>query len=84
MMDRSTQKATTSSTQDPLVLAAAASVGLSWYQFFIRGNRELGTFIGLWPPTLLAFASYFNQKRMEEKMTASTMMRSFRDMLAGQ
>ncbi|RBI60839.1 hypothetical protein DMJ13_17650 [halophilic archaeon] len=83
-MTRPTQEATTSSTQDPLVIAAAASVGLSWYQFFLRGNKQLGIFIGLWPPTFLAFASYFNQKRMEEKMSASTMMSSLRDMIGGQ
>lgn len=51
-------------TTDPIVMAAAASVLLSWYQFFVRGNREMGIFVGLWPPTLLAFASYFKQERM--------------------
>ena len=58
------------STTDLAILASAASVALSWYQFFGRGNRMQGLFIGLWPPTILAFASYFNQKRMEEKMNA--------------
>ncbi|EFW92759.1 hypothetical protein ZOD2009_07814 [Haladaptatus paucihalophilus DX253] len=56
------------STSDIAILASAASVLLSWHQFFVRGNRERGLFIGLWPPTILAFASYFNQKRMEQRM----------------
>jgi hypothetical protein len=49
---------------DPAVLAAGASVMLSWYYFFARGNTEMGLFTGLWPPTILAFASYFEQTRM--------------------
>ncbi|WP_336001361.1 hypothetical protein [Halorientalis halophila] len=49
---------------DPWVIAAGASVILSWYEFFLRGNKEMGLFVGLWPPTFLAFASYFEQLRM--------------------
>ncbi|ODR82384.1 hypothetical protein BG842_01135 [Haladaptatus sp. W1] len=62
------QFAAQESTTDIAILASAASVLLSWHQFFVRGNRERGLFIGLWPPTILAFASYFNQKRMEQRM----------------
>lgn len=51
---------------DPAVMAAAASVLLSWYFFFFRGDRELGLFVGLWPPTILAFASYFQQTQMSD------------------
>lgn len=56
---------------DPAVMAAGASVLLSWYYFFARDNRELGLFIGLWPPTLLAFASYFRQTRMSDTLESS-------------
>lgn len=49
---------------DPLVVAAAASVVLSWYQYYVRGNREAGLFVGLWAPTLLSFASYYRQRQM--------------------
>ena len=42
---------------DPVIIAAVGSVLLSWYQFYIRGNKEYGLFIGLWPPTLLAFSN---------------------------
>ena len=53
-------------TMDPAVLASAASVALSWYYFFGRGEPEKGLFVGLWPPTFLAFASYFEQTRMSD------------------
>ncbi|ELY62257.1 hypothetical protein C493_00485 [Natronolimnohabitans innermongolicus JCM 12255] len=56
----------------PAFIASAASVGLSLYYFFIRGERELGTFIGLWPPTILAFASYFNQRKMRRQLETIT------------
>ena len=66
--EQASVEAAEESTTDPAILAAAGSVLLSWYQFFVRGNRMQGIFVGLWPPTILAFASYFNQKRMEQKM----------------
>lgn len=56
----------------PAALASAASVGLSWYYFFIRGDRQRGLFVGLWPPTILAFASYFNQRKMRNQLDALT------------
>lgn len=55
---------------DATVLAAATSVVLALHQFFVRGNKMQGIFIGLWPPTILAFASYYNQKRIEESVSA--------------
>jgi hypothetical protein len=56
----------------PAAMAAAASVGLSWYYFFARGDRERGIFVGLWPPTILAFASYFNQRKMRQQIDTIT------------
>jgi hypothetical protein len=56
---------------DPAVMTAAGSVLLSWYFFFIRGDREMGLFVGLWPPTILAFASYFEQTRMSDMIHRS-------------
>jgi len=53
---------------DPWLIAAGASVLLSWYEFFLRGNKEMGLFIGLWPPTFLAFGSYFQQTRMSDTL----------------
>jgi hypothetical protein len=57
---------------DPAVIASAVSVGLSWYFFFLQGDRERGLFVGLWPPTILAFASYFEQARMSQKVRRLT------------
>lgn len=51
-------------------MAAAGSVLLSWYYFFVRRNREMGIFVGLWPPTILAFASYFQQTRMSDRLNS--------------
>ena len=57
--------------RDPFVLAALASIPLSWYYFFAKGDRERGIFVGLWAPTLLAIGSYFRQMRMHEMMERS-------------
>ncbi len=56
----------------PAFLASAASVGLAWYYFFLRGDKERGLFVGLWPPTILAFASYFNQRKMRKQIESLT------------
>lgn len=53
---------------DPAVIAAAASVLLSWYEYFVADNKAMGLFIGLWAPTIFAFASYFNQTRMSDHL----------------
>lgn len=53
---------------DPIILAAIGSVALSWYQFYVRGNKKYGLFIGLWPPTLLAFSSALRINDICEKL----------------
>lgn len=53
---------------DPWIVAAAFSVVVSWYLFFVTENREMGLFVGLWPPTFLAFGGYFRQTRMHDLM----------------
>ena len=53
---------------DPAVMVSAGAVLLSWYQFFLRGDKLTGLFVGLWPPTILAFASYFEQTRMSSTL----------------
>jgi len=56
----------------PAFVASAASVGLALYYYFVRGERQLGMFVGLWPPTILAFASYFNQRKMSRQLEMLT------------
>ena len=58
--------------RDPVVLAAAGSVLLAWYQFYVRGNKEHGMFIGLWPPTLLAFSNAVRINAITEKLESRT------------
>lgn len=54
--------------RDPVLLAALTSVVLSLYLNYIRGNQQQAVFVGLWPPTFLAFASYFKQKDAADKL----------------
>ncbi|QLG64340.1 hypothetical protein HUG12_20750 (plasmid) [Halorarum salinum] len=61
-------KAARQTGMDPAILASAGSVALSWYYFFARGDRMRGLFVGLWAPTILAFASYYKQTRMHDRM----------------
>ncbi|SFF86878.1 hypothetical protein SAMN04488063_0589 [Halopelagius inordinatus] len=55
------------SAGDPIATLAAGSVLLSWYQFYVKGNKESGIFVGLWAPTLLAAANYVQQKDIAQK-----------------
>ncbi|GEM_PF-241917 len=55
-------------TGDIALIAAGASVLLAWYQFYLKENHTRGLFIGLWPPTILAFASVLNQRAMLDKL----------------
>lgn len=55
-------KRTPMTAGDPIATIAAGSVLLAWYQFYIKGNKQAGIFVGLWAPTLLAAASYLQQK----------------------
>ena len=66
--DEEAAEATAETGTDPAVVAAAASVLLSWHYFFLEDRRDLGLFIALWPPTVLAFASYFNQTEMSDRL----------------
>ena len=53
---------------DLALVASIASVALSWYAFFGRGDRELGLFVGLWPPTILTLANHFKQREFEQRI----------------
>ncbi|PSP88119.1 hypothetical protein BRC87_10075 [Halobacteriales archaeon QS_4_66_20] len=54
--------ATPVSLGDPVATLAAGSVLFSWFNFYVRGDKQTGIFVGLWAPTLLAAASYLQQK----------------------
>ncbi len=42
----------------PAVLASLGSVGLALYYYYVRGEKQRGQFIGLWPATILGLAVY--------------------------
>ena len=58
--------------RDPVIMAAAGSVLLAWYQYYVRGNKEHGLFIGLWPPTLLAFSNAVRINEITKKVESRT------------
>jgi len=39
-------------------MAAIGSVALSLYYYYVRGEKQRGQFIGLWPATILGLAIY--------------------------
>ena len=61
-------KNTPMSIGDPVAVLAAGSVLFSWYQFYVKGDKEYGIFTGLWAPTLLAAADYLQQKDLVRKV----------------
>lgn len=58
--------------RDPVIVAAIGSVALAWYQYYVRGNKEHGLFIGLWPPTLLAFSNAVRINDISRKVERKT------------
>lgn len=58
--------------RDPIIVAAAGSVLLSWYQFYVRGNKQHALFMGLWPPTLLAFSNAVRINNISRKVESTT------------
>ncbi|WP_254534636.1 hypothetical protein [Halomarina litorea] len=57
---------------DIALLGAAGSVLLAWFLFYGRGRREHGLFVGLWPPTILAFASYLRGRGIAQRLEKMT------------
>jgi hypothetical protein len=56
------------SSGDPVTVAAALSVAYSWYLFYLKEDKVAGLFVGLWAPTLLGAAAYFQQKELYAKL----------------
>lgn len=52
---------------DPVAFLAAVSVLYSWYQFYMKQDKDTGIFVGLWAPTLLTAANYLQQKQLIQK-----------------
>jgi hypothetical protein len=55
----------------PAVLASAGSVALALYFYYVRGDEQRGQFVGFWPVTILAMASYFKLEEIRQMLSAS-------------
>ena len=42
----------------PVVLASVGSVMLALYYYYVKGDEQRGQFVGLWPSSILALATY--------------------------
>lgn len=52
----------------PAVLASAGSVALALYFYYVRGDEQRGQFVGFWPVTILAMASYFKLEEIKQML----------------
>lgn len=50
------------------VIASVGSVALALYFYYVRGDKQRGQFVGLWPTTILAVASYFKLEEIRQKL----------------
>lgn len=48
------------------VVAALGSVALALYFYYVRGDRQRGQFVGLWPGTILALATFFKLEEIRK------------------
>jgi hypothetical protein len=55
----------------PAVLASVGSVVLALYFYYVRGDKQRGQFVGFWPVTILALASYFKLEEIKQMLTNS-------------
>jgi hypothetical protein len=52
----------------PAVLASVGSVALALYYYYVRGDKQRGQFVGFWPVTILALASYFKLEEIKQML----------------
>jgi hypothetical protein len=55
----------------PAVLASVGSVALALYFYYVRGDKQRGQFVGFWPVTILALASYFKLDNIAQLLAES-------------
>jgi len=55
----------------PAVLASVGSVALALYFYYVRGDKQRGQFVGLWPVTILGLASYFKLEEIVQALSSS-------------
>ncbi|CCQ35903.1 uncharacterized protein Nmlp_1709 [Natronomonas moolapensis 8.8.11] len=50
------------------VIASVGSVMLALYFYYVRGDKQRGQFVGLWPTSILALASYFKLEEIKQAL----------------
>lgn len=55
----------------PAVVASVGSVALALYFYYVRGDKQRGQFVGFWPVTILALASYFKLEELKQLLAES-------------
>lgn len=50
----------------PVAMAAVGSVALALYYYYVRGEKQRGQFVGLWPATILGLAAYLKLSEIEQ------------------
>jgi len=55
----------------PAALASVGSVALALYFYYVRGDKQRGQFVGLWPVTILGLASYFKLEEIVQTLSSS-------------
>ncbi len=53
----------------PAVLASVGSVALALYFYYVRGDKQRGQFVGFWPVTILALATYFKLQEIAQMLS---------------
>jgi len=51
----------------PAGLASIGSVALALYYYYVKGDKQRGQFVGLWPATILGLATYLKLSRQERE-----------------
>ncbi|SDJ34721.1 hypothetical protein SAMN05216226_102238 [Halovenus aranensis] len=70
-MDEQTNKPSEMGVTDksgvgPAVMASIGSVALALYYYYVRGEKQRGQFIGLWPATILGLAIYLKLDEIQK------------------
>lgn len=53
---------------DPAAMAAIGSVALALYYYYVRGKKQRGQFVGLWPATILGLATYLKLDQIKQQL----------------
>ena len=70
-VDQTTTEALEGISTDGISTAVIASVGsvmLALYFYYVRGDKQRGQFVGLWPTSILALASYFKLEEIKQTL----------------